>query len=38
MNGDLGLCLLIAVLVVFCSGDPDLIDALVKHFMVVCPK
>jgi hypothetical protein len=35
---DFGLFLMIALLVIFCAGDPDLIDALVKFFMGTCAQ
>jgi hypothetical protein len=30
---DFGFYICFAVLVIFCAGDPDLIDALIKYFM-----
>jgi len=33
---DFGFYLSITMLVIFCAGDPDLIDALVKYFMGAC--
>ena len=34
MSDDGALILGIVLLVIFCAGDPDLLDALIHHFMV----
>lgn len=31
--GDFGFFIMITVLIIFCSGDPDLLDAIIKYVL-----